>query len=281
MNIIEVKDLNLWYGANQALKDVNISICANQVTALIGPSGCGKSTFLRTLNRMNDVIEEIHIEGSIIYGQKDIYEKTVDVNALRKEIGMVFQKPNPFAMSIYDNIAFGPRTHGITKKNDIDEIVERSLCAAALWNEVKDRLKKPALGLSGGQQQRLCIARALSVNPDILLMDEPSLGLAPIVIRQVFDIVKDLAAKAGITKTVSPHTLRHSFATHLLEGGANLRAIQCMLGHEKITTTQIYTHLDNAALHEAAMANPIGRKTKADSTRLREEIEMHHPRNMR
>ena len=122
MNIIEVKDLNLWYGANQALKDVNISICANQVTALIGPSGCGKSTFLRTLNRMNDVIEEIHIEGSIIYGQKDIYEKTVDVNALRKEIGMVFQKPNPFAMSIYDNIAFGPRTHGITKKNDIDDL---------------------------------------------------------------------------------------------------------------------------------------------------------------
>ena len=208
MNIIEVKDLNLWYGANQALKDVNISICANQVTALIGPSGCGKSTFLRTLNRMNDVIEDIHIEGSIIYGQKDIYEKTVDVNALRKEIGMVFQKPNPFAMSIYDNIAFGPRTHGITKKNDIDEIVERSLCAAALWNEVKDRLKKPALGLSGGQQQRLCIARCLAVEPKVILMDEPTSALDPISTGKIEELCEEL--KKNYTIVIVTHNMQQA-----------------------------------------------------------------------
>jgi len=173
MSIISVKDMCLWYGDHQALKNVNIEIPEKSITAFIGPSGCGKSTFLKTLNRMNDLIPGVKITGDIRYEGTDIFSKEVDVNNLRKEIGMVFQKPNPFPMSIYDNIAYGPRTHGITNKVELDEIVERALRDAAIWDEVKDRLKKNALGMSGGQQQRLCIARALAVQPKILLMDEP------------------------------------------------------------------------------------------------------------
>ena len=172
MNIITVQDLYLWYGSHQALKDINIDIPEKSITALIGPSGCGKSTFLKTLNRMNDLIPDVKITGSVKYRDADIFDPTTDVNELRRQIGMVFQKPNPFPMSIYDNIAYGPRTHGIKNKARLDDIVERSLRGAAIWDEVKDRLKKNALGLSGGQQQRLCIARALAVEPEVLLMDE-------------------------------------------------------------------------------------------------------------
>ena len=179
MNIITVQDLCLWYGSHQALKDINIDIPEKSITALIGPSGCGKSTFLKTLNRMNDLIPDVKITGSVKYRDADIFEPTTDVNELRRQIGMVFQKPNPFPMSIYDNIAYGPRTHGIKNKARLDDIVERSLRGAAIWDEVKDRLKKNALGLSGGQQQRLCIARALAVEPEVLLMDEPTSALDP------------------------------------------------------------------------------------------------------
>ena len=180
MSIISAKDLCLWYGATQALKNINIEIPERSITALIGPSGCGKSTFLKTLNRMNDLIPTVRIEGTVTYGGQDIFAPSVDVNDLRKEIGMVFQKPNPFPMSIYDNIAYGPRTHGIKNKIQLDDIVEEALRGAAIWDEVKDRLKKSALGLSGGQQQRLCIARALAVKPKVLLMDEPTSALDPI-----------------------------------------------------------------------------------------------------
>ena len=165
MSIISVKDLNLWYGNSHALKNINIEIPEKSITALIGPSGCGKSTFLKTINRMNDLIDSVKIESDILYGNTNIFDPSVDVNELRREIGMVFQKPNPFPMSIYDNIAYGPRTHGIKNKAKLDDIVEKSLRGAAIWDEVKDRLKKSALGLSGGQQQRLCIARALAVEP--------------------------------------------------------------------------------------------------------------------
>ena len=178
--IIEVKDLNLWYGAHHALHGVNMDIPANEITALIGPSGCGKSTFLKTLNRMNDLVPGIRIEGEVNYGGENIYAPSVDTTWLRKQIGMVFQKANPFPMSIYDNVAYGPRTHGIRSRAKLDEIVENSLRAAAIWDEVKDRLKKSALGLSGGQQQRLCIARALAVEPEVLLMDESTSALDPI-----------------------------------------------------------------------------------------------------
>ena len=178
--IIEAKNLNLWYGNHQALFDVNVEIPANKITALIGPSGCGKSTFLKTLNRMNDLVPGCRIEGEIDYGDQNIYDPTIDTTWLRKEIGMVFQKANPFPMSIYDNIAYGPRTHGIRSRARLDEIVEKSLRDAAIWDEVKDRLKKSALGLSGGQQQRLCIARALAVEPRVLLMDESTSALDPI-----------------------------------------------------------------------------------------------------
>lgn len=197
-NIISVKDMNLWYGEHHALHDVTIDIPENSITALIGPSGCGKSTFLKTLNRMNDLIPGVKIEGDICYQSKDIFGKDVDVNMLRKEIGMVFQKPNPFPMSIYDNVAYGPRTHGITNKAQLDEIVERALRDAAIWDEVKDRLKKNALGLSGGQQQRLCIARALAVEPKVLLMDEPTSALDPISTSRIEDLVEELKEKYTI-----------------------------------------------------------------------------------
>ena len=179
-DIITVKDLCLWYGSTQALKNININIEEKSITALIGPSGCGKSTFLKTLNRMNNLISGVKITGEIKYRGNNIFDPSEDVNELRREIGMVFQKPNPFPMSIYDNIAYGPRTHGVKNKAKLDDIVENSLRGAAIWDEVKDRLKKSALGLSGGQQQRLCIARALAVEPDVLLMDEPTSALDPI-----------------------------------------------------------------------------------------------------
>ena len=199
MSILSVQNLNLWYNQNsQALKDVNIDIEENTITALIGPSGCGKSTFLKTLNRMNDLIPGIRISGEVCYGNTNIFGKSVDVNELRRDIGMVFQKPNPFPMSIYDNIAYGPRTHGMKNKVQLDEIVESSLRDAAIWDEVKDRLKKSALGLSGGQQQRLCIARALAVKPKILLMDEPTSALDPISTSKIEDLAADLKSKYTI-----------------------------------------------------------------------------------
>lgn len=198
MSIITVKNLDLWYNSTQALKKVNIEIEENTITALIGPSGCGKSTFLKTLNRMNDLVPGVRIEGEICYGGSNIFEKGVDVNELRRDIGMVFQKPNPFPMSIYDNIAYGPRTHGIKNKVQLDEIVEESLRDAAIWDEVKDRLKKSALGLSGGQQQRLCIARALAVKPKILLMDEPTSALDPISTSKIEDLATELKNKYTI-----------------------------------------------------------------------------------
>ena len=197
-NIITVKDMCLWYGDHQALKNVNIEIPEKSITAFIGPSGCGKSTFLKTLNRMNDLIPGVKITGDIRYEGTDIFSKEVDVNNLRKEIGMVFQKPNPFPMSIYDNIAYGPRTHGITNKVQLDEIVESALRGAAIWDEVKDRLKKNALGMSGGQQQRLCIARALAVQPKVLLMDEPTSALDPISTSRIEELVMELKEKYTI-----------------------------------------------------------------------------------
>jgi len=197
-NIITVKDMCLWYGDHQALKNVNIEIPEKSITAFIGPSGCGKSTFLKTLNRMNDLIPGVKITGDIRYEGTDIFSKEVDVNNLRKEIGMVFQKPNPFPMSIYDNVAYGPRTHGITNRAQLDEIVERALRDAAIWDEVKDRLKKNALGMSGGQQQRLCIARALAVQPKILLMDEPTSALDPISTSRIEELVMELKEKYTI-----------------------------------------------------------------------------------
>ena len=197
-NIITVKDMCLWYGDHQALKNVNIEIPEKSITAFIGPSGCGKSTFLKTLNRMNDLIPSVKITGDIRYEGTDIFSKEVDINNLRKEIGMVFQKPNPFPMSIYDNVAYGPRTHGITNRVQLDEIVERALRDAAIWDEVKDRLKKNALGMSGGQQQRLCIARALAVQPKILLMDEPTSALDPISTSRIEELVMELKEKYTI-----------------------------------------------------------------------------------
>lgn len=196
--IMKAKDLCLWYGENQALKNINISIPEKSITALIGPSGCGKSTFLKTLNRMNDLIPTVKIEGEVSYNGKNIFDKDVDVNELRRDIGMVFQKPNPFPMSIYDNIAYGPRTHGITSKVKLDEIVEKALKDAAIWDEVKDRLKKNALGLSGGQQQRLCIARALAVEPKVLLMDEPTSALDPISTSRIEELALQLKEKYTI-----------------------------------------------------------------------------------
>ena len=193
--ILQAKDLNLWYGQNHALHDVNISIPEHEITAFIGPSGCGKSTFLRTLNRMNDLIPSVRITGAVNYKGQDIYGPNVDPTWLRKQIGMVFQKANPFPMSIYDNVAYGPRTHGVRSKVKLDEIVENSLRSAAIWDEVKDRLKKSALGLSGGQQQRLCIARALAVEPEVLLMDESTSALDPISTSKIEDLAIELKSK--------------------------------------------------------------------------------------
>ena len=208
-SVISVKDLCLWYNKTaQALKNVSIDIEENAITALIGPSGCGKSTFLKTLNRMNDLIPRVKITGDIRYRGKDIFDPSTDVNELRREIGMVFQKPNPFPMSIYDNIAYGPRTHGIRNRAKLDEIVENSLRGAAIWDEVKDRLKKSALGLSGGQQQRLCIARALAVEPDVLLMDEPTSALDPISTSKIEELAIEL--KNRYTIVIVTHNMQQA-----------------------------------------------------------------------
>ena len=207
MNKFTVENLNLYYGDFHALKNVSIDIPANEITAFIGPSGCGKSTFLKTLNRMNDLVEGCKIEGNVLLDQEDIYGK-MDVNMLRKRVGMVFQKPNPFPMSVYDNIAFGPRTHGIHSKSQLDDIVEKSLRDAAIWDELKDRLKKSALGLSGGQQQRLCIARALAVQPEVILMDEPTSALDPISTNKIEDLVLDL--KKDYTIIMVTHNMQQA-----------------------------------------------------------------------
>ena len=206
--ILSVEDLCLWYGQTQALKNVSIDIERNSITALIGPSGCGKSTFLKTLDRMNDLIPGVKITGSVRYGQQDIYSPTTDVSQLRREIGMVFQKPNPFPMSIYDNVAYGPRTHGVKNKAKLDDIVERSLRGAAIWDEVKDRLKKSALGLSGGQQQRLCIARALAVEPKVLLMDEPTSALDPISTAKIEELA--ISLKERYTIIIVTHNMQQA-----------------------------------------------------------------------
>ena len=197
-DIISVKDLNLWYGNNQALYDIDLDIPEKSITAFIGPSGCGKSTLLKTFNRMNDLVKDVHITGEVLYNGQDIYAPEVEVSELRRQIGMVFQKPNPFPMSIYDNVAYGPRTRGIRKREELDEIVERSLRDAAIWDEVKDRLRKNALGLSGGQQQRLCIARALAVQPNVLLMDEPTSALDPISTSKIEELTMELKEKYTI-----------------------------------------------------------------------------------
>ena len=207
-DLISVKDLCLWYGKTQALKDIQIDIPEKSITALIGPSGCGKSTFLKTLDRMNDLIPGVRITGEVTYRGENIFAPSVDVCALRRQIGMVFQKPNPFPMSIYDNIAYGPRTHGIRAKARLDDIVERSLRDAAIWDEVKDRLKKSALGLSGGQQQRLCIARALAVQPQVLLMDEPTSALDPISTSKIEELATNL--KEQYTIIIVTHNMQQA-----------------------------------------------------------------------
>lgn len=206
--ILRTENLDLWYGEQQALKKIGMDIPEHRITALIGPSGCGKSTFLRTLNRMNDLIPGVRIEGTVSYGGKNIYDKAVDVTGLRKRIGMVFQKPNPFPMSIYDNVAYGPRTHGTRSRAELDGIVEKSLRDAAIWDEVKDRLKKSALGLSGGQQQRLCIARALAVSPDVLLMDESTSALDPISTAKIEDLASEL--KSRYTVVMVTHNMQQA-----------------------------------------------------------------------
>ncbi|MDD4075338.1 MAG: phosphate ABC transporter ATP-binding protein PstB [Eubacteriales bacterium] len=207
-SIITIDNLCLWYGNQQALKNVSLDIAKKSITALIGPSGCGKSTFLKTLNRMNDLIPGVKITGSVQYEKTDIFDSATDVSELRRQIGMVFQKPNPFPMSIYDNVAYGPRTHGVKGKAKLDDIVERSLRDAAIWNEVKDRLKKNALGLSGGQQQRLCIARALAVEPAVLLMDEPTSALDPISTSKIEELALQL--KEQYTIVIVTHNMQQA-----------------------------------------------------------------------
>ena len=207
-SVITVKDMCLWYGQVQALKNININIEEKSITALIGPSGCGKSTFLKSLNRMNDLVPGVKITGDLRYRGEDIFDPKLNVNELRRNIGMVFQKPNPFPMSIYDNIAYGPRTHGITSRAKLDEIVENSLKDAAIWNEVKDNLKKSALSLSGGQQQRLCIARALAVEPDVLLMDEPTSALDPISTSKIEELASEL--KSQYTIVMVTHNMQQA-----------------------------------------------------------------------
>mgnify|MGYP000657659251 FL=1 len=205
---IKVENLNLYYGENHALKDVNMDIQENAVTAFIGPSGCGKSTFLKTLNRMNDLVDGVRIDGKVLLDGEDIYDPSVDTTILRKKVGMVFQQPNPFPMSIYDNIAYGPRVHGIRDKKRLDQIVEESLRGASIFDEVKDRLKKSAMGLSGGQQQRICIARALAVQPEVLLMDEPTSALDPISTSKIEDLMEDLKKK--YTVIVVTHNMQQA-----------------------------------------------------------------------
>ena len=205
---VKVENLNLYYGENHALKDVNMDIQENAVTAFIGPSGCGKSTFLKTLNRMNDLVDGVRIDGKVLLDGEDIYDPSVDTTILRKKVGMVFQQPNPFPMSIYDNIAYGPRVHGIRDKKRLDQIVEESLRGAAIFDEVKDRLKKSAMGLSGGQQQRICIARALAVQPEVLLMDEPTSALDPISTAKIEELMEDLKKK--YTVLVVTHNMQQA-----------------------------------------------------------------------
>ena len=207
-DIITVEDLNLWYGSTQALHHVSMEIPEKSITALIGPSGCGKSTFLKTLDRMNDLVPGVRIEGTVRYDGRDIFAPDVDVNELRRQVGMVFQKPNPLPMSIYDNVAYGPRTHGVRNRAKLDEIVEQSLRSAAIWDEVKDRLKKNALGLSGGQQQRLCIARALAVEPQVLLMDEPTSALDPISTSKIEELAIEL--KKQYTIVIVTHNMQQA-----------------------------------------------------------------------
>ena len=205
---ISVRDLNLYYGENHALKNINMDICEREITALIGPSGCGKSTFLKTLNRMNDLVENVRITGQICLDGQDIYDKKLDTTVLREKVGMVFQQPNPFPMSIYDNIAYGPRVHGIRDRRVLDGIVEESLKGAAIWDEVKDRLKRSALGLSGGQQQRICIARALAVKPSVLLMDEPTSALDPVSTSKIEDLMEEL--KKQYTIVIVTHNMQEA-----------------------------------------------------------------------
>ncbi|MDY4487222.1 MAG: phosphate ABC transporter ATP-binding protein PstB [Candidatus Limivicinus sp.] len=207
-NILTSENLCLWYGETQALKGISMEIPENSITALIGPSGCGKSTFLKTLNRMNDLVQGVKITGTVKYQGQDIFAPSVDVNSLRRDIGMVFQKPNPFPMSVYDNVAYGPRTHGVRSKARLDEIVEQSLRGAAIWDELKDRLKKSALGLSGGQQQRLCIARALAVGPKVLLMDEPTSALDPISTARIEELAEEL--KKQYTIVIVTHNMQQA-----------------------------------------------------------------------
>lgn len=232
-NVFNIKHVDLYYGDFKALKDINMTIGKNQITAFIGPSGCGKSTLLKSINRMNDLVEGCRVEGSIEFMGQDI--KQMDVNSLRKRVGMVFQKPNPFPMSIYDNIAYGPRTHGIKKKSELDEIVEKSLRGGAIWDEVKDRLKSSALGLSGGQQQRLCIARALAVEPEVLLMDEPTSALDPISTSKIEDLAMELKEKYTIVMVT--HNMQQ--ATRISD-----ETVFFLLGEvvEKGTTRQIFSN---------------------------------------
>ena len=232
---ISTSDLNLYYGNNHALKNINLDIYENQITAFIGPSGCGKSTYLKTLNRMNDLVPNVTINGKVWIDGEDIYDPKVDTTLLRKKVGMVFQQPNPFPMSIYDNIAYGPRIHGIKGKAELDAIVEKSLRGAALWDEVKDRLKRSALGLSGGQQQRLCIARALAVEPEILLMDEPTSALDPISTLKIEDLMGEL--KKNYTVVIGTHNMQQ--ATRIADYTAFFLVGEVV---EYAPTTDLFSH---------------------------------------
>lgn len=232
---ISTSDLNLYYGNNHALKNINLDIYENQITAFIGPSGCGKSTYLKTLNRMNDLVPNVTINGKVLIDGEDIYDPKVDTTLLRKKVGMVFQQPNPFPMSIYDNIAYGPRIHGIKGKAELDAIVEKSLRGAALWDEVKDRLKRSALGLSGGQQQRLCIARALAVEPEILLMDEPTSALDPISTLKIEDLMGEL--KKNYTVVIVTHSMQQ--ATRIADYTAFFLVGEVV---EYAPTTDLFSH---------------------------------------
>ena len=232
---ISTSDLNLYYGNNHALKNINLDIYENQITAFIGPSGCGKSTYLKTLNRMNDLVPNVTINGKVWIDGEDIYDPKVDTTLLRKKVGMVFQQPNPFPMSIYDNIAYGPRSHGIKGKAELDAIVEKSLRGAALWDEVKDRLKRSALGLSGGQQQRLCIARALAVEPEILLMDEPTSALDPISTLKIEDLMGEL--KKNYTVVIVTHNMQQ--ATRIADYTAFFLVGEIV---EYAPTTDLFSH---------------------------------------